>query len=182
MKTLSLATALLLASTFAASAKTVTYAFKGFVEHSPGGGSTEPVDYGRIIPIRITVNTDAPGTVSGNTETYSGSASDSAADPIVSARIGSKTIPQGSYDYVVITKNSDGSSSIAISSYEVQLGGYSFSFVSSRGNAVASLAIPAKILTLDFDTSSFSSGDPVADVGGSLTTAGIPQVSSSATQ
>ncbi len=182
MKTVSLATALLLASTLAVSAKTVTYAFKGFVEHSPGGRSTEPVDYGRIIPIRITVNTDAPGTVSGNTETYSGSASNGANDPIVSARIGSKTIPQSSYDSVVITKNPDGSSSIAINSYEVQLGAYTFSFVSSRGNAVSSLGIPARILTLDFDASSFSSGYPSADVGGSLTTAGIPPVSPSRAQ
>ena len=179
MKTLSLATALLLASTFAASAGTVTYAFKGFVEHRPGGASTEPADYGRIIPIRITVNTDAPGTVSGNTETFSGSGAN---DPIVSARIGSQTIPQSSHDTMVITKNPDGSSAITISSYAVQLGAYTFSFVSSRGGAVSSLAIPARILTLDFDLSSFSSEYPGAYVGGSLTTAGIPQVSSSPAQ
>ena len=175
MKTVFITTALLLASPLAASAETVTYLFRGFVEHRPDAGPTEPADYGRVIPIHITVNRDAPGTVSGNTETYNGSGAN---DPIISAQIGNKTIPQSSYDSLVITKNSDGTSSITINSYAVQVGAYTFSFVGS----VQSLNIPARILTLDFDTASFSSAYPGAYVAGNLTTAGIPPVSSSSVQ
>ncbi len=174
MKTLLLATALL-ASPLAASAGTVTYVFRAFVEHSPNGAATRPANYGTIIPLRVTVNTDAPGSVSGNSEIYNGSGAD---DPIVSTQIGNATIGQSSYDSLIITKNPDGSSAITIQSYAVQVGSYTISFVSARGNAVASLNIPARILTLHFDTSSYASNYPKANVGGDLVTAGVPASSS----
>lgn len=177
MKTVLIAASLGVSATMGASASTVTYAFKGFVEHRPDAGPTEPADYGHIIPVRITVNTDAPGTLSGNTETYNGSGS---ADPLVSTRFGTKIIPQSSYDSLAITRNSDGSSSIVIQSYAVQVGSYTISFVSSARSVVPSFDIPSKIQTLQFDTSSFSSNYPGAFVGGDLTTAGVPQVSSAA--
>ncbi len=176
MKTAILAAALLFASTLAASAETVTYVFRAFVEHYPTGGATRPAGYGGIIPIRVTVNTAAPGTISGNSATYNGTGAN---DPIVSTQIGNTVIPQSYYDTLSITKNPDGSSSIGLFSYAVQTGFYSMSFVSSRGNAVASLGIPSKILTLHFDTSTYTSNYPHAYVGGDLVTAGIPPASDS---
>ena len=171
-----LAAALLLAPPMAASAETVTYVFRAFVEHYPDGAATRPANYGGIIPIRITVNTSAPGTVSGGTAVYAGSGAN---DPIVSTQIGNTTIPQSSYDSLTITKAANGSSSILIQSYAVQVGAYSVSFVSSARDAVASLAIPPRILTLHFDTSSYSSNYPGAYVGGHLVTAGIPPAAAS---
>ncbi len=177
MKTLLVAGAVLLASSLAASAETVTYVFRAFVEHYPSGGATRPTGYGTIIPLRVTINTSAPGAISGNSETYNGSGAD---DPIVSTQIGNTTIPQSSYDSLTITKNPDGSSAISIQSYAVEQGAYTISFVSSHGNAVASLKIPSRILTLHFDTSSYNSNYPGAYVGGDLVTAGIPPASTSA--
>ena len=171
MKTAILTAALLLASPLAASAATVTYVFRAFVEHTPNGGATRPANYGAIIPIRVTVNTSAPGAASGNSAVYSGTGDD---DPIVSTQIGSTTIPQSGMDSLVVTRNPDGSSAILIQSYAVQVGAYTISFVSAAGNAVPSLKIPGRILTLHFDTSSYSSNYPGADVGGHLVTAGIP--------
>ncbi len=176
MKAITLAACVLLAAPLAASAETVTYKFRAFVEHYPSGGATRPANYGTVIPLCITVNTDAPGTVSGNSETYTGTGAN---DPIVSTQIGNTTIGQSSYDSLTITKNPDGSSAITIQSYEVQRGAYTISFVSAHGDAVASLKIPARILTLHFDTSSYSSNYPGAYVGGDLVTAGIPPASTS---
>ena len=175
-RTIILAAALLVSSTLGASAETVTYVFRAFVEHYTDAGATRPANYGGIIFIRVTVNTAVPGTVSGNTETYSGSGAN---DPIVSTQIGNTTVPQTSNDSLVITKNPDGSSSITIFSYAVQRGAYTIAFASSRGDALKSLAIPSRILSLHFDNSTYSSSYPGATVSGHLVTAGIPPASTS---
>ena len=176
MKIIVVAAGLLAATSVAAAAETVTYRFRGLVEHSGTAYGGVPAGYGAVEPIAITVDRSVLGTVSGDAETY-GSAGRNAnmPDPIVSIEIGSATIaPSPFYDFLSIQQSANRPSVLVIFSYDVMRGACTFTFT---GGGNASLAIRQRIYTLDYETSTLSCNYPSADVEGDMTSLAIPSSS-----
>ena len=181
MRTIIVAASLLAISSTAAPAQTVTYRFRGLVEHAGDAPDAKPLGYGTVVPIAITVDTSVSGNVSGDEALYGDTAFyPQNMDPIISVKIGSTVFTPSAYDTISIRQAAQGPSSLVVTQYDLMRGACTFTFTAARGTGSTSLAIPAQIYTLQYDTATFSCNYPQANVAGDMTSLAIPPLPSAA--